>query len=92
VSESDSFISEVSEEVRRERFALFLRRWGWLVALAILAVVGAAAGYEWRKAGQRAAAEAAGDALAAALALPDPSARAEALASPMPDQPAGRRS
>jgi hypothetical protein len=80
VSESDSFIQEVSEEVRRERFSQFLRRYGWLIALAIVAIVGGAAANEWRKARDRAAAEAAGEALRAALVIEDPAARAAALA------------
>lgn len=81
MSESESFIQEVSEEVRRERFSRFLRRYGWLIALLVLAIVGGAALNEWRKARDRAAAEAAGDALRAALVLEDPSARAAALAA-----------
>jgi hypothetical protein len=84
VSESDSFLSEVTEEVRRDRFYAFLRRWGWLLALAALLIVGGAGFNEWRKARERAAAEAAGDALRAALTVEDPAARAEALAGLAP--------
>jgi hypothetical protein len=32
LSEGDSFIREVSEEVRRERFSKMLRRYGWIGA------------------------------------------------------------
>jgi hypothetical protein len=81
VSESDSFIHEVSEEVRRERFSQFLRRYGWLIALVVLAIVGGAALNEWRKARNNAAAEAAGEALRAALVIEDPADRALALGS-----------
>ena len=81
MSESDSFIHEVSEAVRRDRLYGFLKRWGWLIGAAILAVVLAAAANEWRKARAEAAAEAAGDALRAAFLTEDPAARAEALAA-----------
>jgi len=81
VSESDSFISEVTDEVRRERFFGTLRRYGWLIVLAIFAIVGGAAWHEFAKARDRAAAEAAGDALRAALLTPEPVARAAALAA-----------
>lgn len=81
MSESDSFISEVTEEVRRERLFGTLRRYRWLIVAAVLLIVGAAAWHEWSQARSRAAAEAAGDAFHAALAVADPTARAEALAA-----------
>lgn len=80
MSESDSFIDEVSEEVRRDRLYGLLRRYGWIGALVIVLVVGGAALNEWRKAQDRAEAEALGDALIAALEAPDDAARAGALA------------
>lgn len=80
MSNSDSFISEVSEEVRRDKLYDILRRYGWLIILAILLLVGAAAAVEWSKSHSRAAAEAAGDALRTALSESDPAARAEKLA------------
>jgi hypothetical protein len=79
VSESDSFINEVSEAVRRERLYGFLRRYGWLIALAVVLIVGGAAVNEWRKARAAARAEAAGDALREALLIADPAERAAAL-------------
>jgi hypothetical protein len=79
VSESDSFISEVTEEVRRERLYRTLRRYGWLIAAGVIAIVGGAAYHEWNKARAQAAAEATGDALRAALETADPAARADAL-------------
>jgi hypothetical protein len=81
VSESDSFIREVSEEVRRERFAHLLRRYGWIAALVLIALVGGAGLNEWMKARDRAAAQAAGDALREAYLVEAPEARAEALAA-----------
>jgi hypothetical protein len=79
VSESDSFIHEVSEEIRKDRMMRFLRRWGWLIGGAILLVVGAAAYNEWSKHADAEAAERAGDALRAALLEQDAGARAEKL-------------
>jgi hypothetical protein len=81
VSESDSFIHEVSEEVRRDQFFAFLRRRGWMIGAVILIVVGGAAANEWRKARDAAAAEAAGDAMRAAFQEQDAALRAEQLAA-----------
>ena len=46
MSDSDSFINEVSEELRRDRLFALMRRWGWLAGLVVLAIVGAAAWFE----------------------------------------------
>lgn len=87
--ESDSFISEVSEEVRRERLYGFLRRWGWLVALLLLAIIGGSATYQWMKHRERVSAAAAGDALTAAYAEADPAKRAGDLAALAAEDPPG---
>lgn len=79
MSESDSFISEVTEEVRRERLYRWLKRYGWIGVTAVVLVIGAAGLNEWRKARATAAAQAAGDALRAALAIDSPEARAAEL-------------
>jgi hypothetical protein len=81
LSDSDSFISEVSEEVRRERFYGYLRRYGWIGAAVIALIVGAAGANEWLEARQEARAQEAGEALRAALVLEDPAERAERLAA-----------
>ncbi|MEM1064052.1 MAG: tetratricopeptide repeat protein [Pseudomonadota bacterium] len=81
LASEDSFIQEVSEEVRRERLYRLLRRYGWIAVLLILLIVGGAAWNEWRKASERAAAEATGDALLAALEADDPAARSSAIAN-----------
>jgi hypothetical protein len=81
VSDSDSFIDEVSEEVRRERLYRYVRRYGWIAILAVVLLVGAAGWYEWQKAQSRQQAEAFGDAILAALNEPERAARAEALAA-----------
>lgn len=81
MSERDSFIEEVADEVRRDRLYAALRRYGWIGVLAVLAIVGGAAFNEWRKAEAARAAQATGDAMLAALQEDTPEARAEALAA-----------
>jgi hypothetical protein len=76
---NDSFIDEVAEAVRRERLNLWFRRWGWLVALLILAIVGGAAAWEWQRSSADSAAQARGDAILSALETPDDAARFSAL-------------
>lgn len=81
MSDTDSFIDEVTEEVRRDRLFATFRRWGWVAVLLVLLVVGGAAWNEWRKARAEAQAQALGDAIVAALALPEGAERAAALAA-----------
>ncbi|SDN28317.1 hypothetical protein SAMN05216196_10124 [Lutimaribacter pacificus] len=79
MSETDSFIEEVTEEVRRDKLFAMFRRYGWIGVLAVLLIVGGAAWNEWRKAQDRAAAEALGDAMIAALEGDNALSRAAAL-------------
>ena len=79
MSQNDSFIDEVSEEVRRDRLFRLYRRWVWLVVVIVVLVVAGAAFWEWRKAQERAQAQALGDSIVAALAEQGPEARAAAL-------------
>jgi len=81
VSNPDNFIDEVTEELRRDRLYALMRKYGWIAILLVLLVVGGAAYNEWRKAGDRAAAEALGDALTAALEENDATAQATAFAA-----------
>jgi hypothetical protein len=90
VSETDSFIQEVTEEVRRERLYALMKRYGWIAVLIVLLLVGGASWNEWRKAEDRANAEATGDALLAGLRIDDPEARAEALAEISPPSAGGK--
>lgn len=87
VSDTDSFIEEVSEEVRRDRLFALMKRYGWIAVLAVLLLVGGAAYNEWRKASARAEAEATGDAMIAALRENAPEDRAAALAQLDPESP-----
>jgi len=79
MSDTDSFIDEVTEEVRRDRLFGYLRRYGWIAVLVVVLIVGGASWSEFRKAQNRAAAQDLGDAMIAALAENEPGARAEAL-------------
>lgn len=80
MSHPDSFLEEVTEEVRRDRLIRFLRRNAVWIAAALILIIGAAALNEWQKARARAAAEARGDALFAALEAETPAERRAALA------------
>ncbi|MDJ0994295.1 MAG: tetratricopeptide repeat protein [Dinoroseobacter sp.] len=71
MSNPESFIEEVSEEVRRDRLYGTLRKYGWIGVLAVVLIVGGAAFNEYRKAQNKAAAEAYGDALYTALETDD---------------------
>jgi len=81
MSDTDSFIEEVTEEVRRDRLYGLLRRYGWIAVLVIVLIVGGAAFSEYRKARTQAQAEALGDAMLSALASNDSGDRAAALAA-----------
>lgn len=66
VSDSDSFISEVSEEVRRDRMFALWRKYGPYVIGAIVLIVAAAGAKAYLDAAERTAAQEAGGALIAA--------------------------
>lgn len=81
MSNPESFIDEVTEEVRRDRLFALFRKYGWIPILLILLVVGGSAWSEWQKARALAEAEAFGDALLTAMDADTPEARRAALAS-----------
>ncbi|SHI87349.1 hypothetical protein [Wenxinia saemankumensis] len=78
-NQNDSFIDEVSEEVRRDRLFALMKRWGWIPAVIVVALVGGTAWQQWSAARDRAEAEALGDAVLAAVSEPDAEARIAAL-------------
>ncbi|MEE2945609.1 MAG: hypothetical protein VX444_10580 [Pseudomonadota bacterium] len=79
MSDTDSFIDEVSEEVRRDQLYGVFRKYGWIAVSAVVLIVGGASLNEYRKAQTTAAAEATGDALLAALDENESSNRVQAL-------------
>ncbi len=81
MSSQDSFINEVTEEVRRDRLFRLMRRYGWIAAASVVLAVCGAAVFEWQRAQARSEAQAAGDALLDALSEDAPEARAAALAA-----------
>ena len=79
VSDTDSFIEEVSEEVRRDRLYKFLRKYAWVGILAVVTIVGGTAYLEFQKAQARTEAEAVGTAIIKALDISNSEERAEEL-------------
>jgi hypothetical protein len=79
VSNSENFIDEVTEEVRRDRLFYYMRRYGWIAILLIVALVGAAAWVEFRRGAAQETAQDFGDALTMALESPDAAGRSAAL-------------
>lgn len=79
VSDADSFIREVSEEVQRDRMFGLWKRYGPFVIGAIVAIVVATAGLQWIESRRAEAAREAGGRLLDALEADAPAARAEAL-------------
>lgn len=81
MSNPESFIQEVTEEVRRDRLFGLMRRYGWIGVLLVVGVVGGTAWTEWSKARAAAEAQTFGDALRDALDLGAPEDRRAALAA-----------
>lgn len=81
MSNPDSFIEEVTEEVRRDKLFAIFRKYGWIAIVIVLALVGGTAWTEWSKSRAEARAQAFGDALIDALDQGTPLERREALAA-----------
>lgn len=90
MSDTDSFIDEVTEEVRRDRLFAMFRKYGWIGALVVAVIVGGTAYNEWKKAQAQAAAETFGDAVLAAMANDDAKSRVAGLTAIAGDAGAGR--
>ena len=71
MSNTDSFIDEVSEEVRRDRLFKVYKKYGWIFIVLVLGIVGGAAWNEYSKAKNLAAAEATGAAIQLAIETAD---------------------
>ena len=81
MSNPESFIDEVTEEVRRDKLFGYFRRYGWIGIVAVLLIVGGAAYREYQIAAKLAESEAFGDAVLDALDQDDAAARSTALAA-----------
>lgn len=79
MSNPDSFIDEVTEEVRRDRLFAAFRKYGWIGVLLVILIVGGAAFSEWRRQSSAGSAQAFGDAVTDALDLGNPDDRRQAL-------------
>lgn len=79
MSNPESFIEEVTEEVRRDRLFAAFRKYGWIGVALVVLIVGGAAWNEYQKASRATAAQAFGDSLLDALDQPTPEARRAAL-------------
>ncbi len=88
MSNPESFIEEVTEEVRRDRVFKLMKRYGWIAVLVVLGIVGGTAWREYQSATQSAEAQAFGDGILAALESEDSATRVanlENLATSGPD-------
>lgn len=81
MSDTDSFIEEVSEEVRRDNLFRLFRKYGWIGIASVVLLVGGASYNEWSKSRARTAAEQAGDNILAALESPEAKDRLAALSA-----------
>jgi hypothetical protein len=80
VSHTDSFIDEVTEEVRQDRMFGLWKRYGPFVLAGVFVVVAGSAAWQWRVNDQRAAARETGGLLSSASQVEDAAARADAFA------------
>jgi hypothetical protein len=81
LSNPDSFIDEVTEEVRRDRLFAMFRKYGWIGVVLVALIVGGAAWNEWQKSREIARAQAFGDAMLDAMDLGAPEDRVAAVAA-----------
>lgn len=90
MSDTDGFIDEVNDELRRDQMLGTLKRYGWIAVLVVLLIVGGAAFREFRKAQTQAQAQAFGDSINTALENTDAQARVAALGTVEAAQPTGQ--
>ncbi|WP_368187543.1 tetratricopeptide repeat protein [Aestuariibius sp. HNIBRBA575] len=81
MSNNESFIDEVNEQVQNDKFYALLKRYGWIGIVAVVVVVGGTAYREYSNAQSTAAAQALGDSLMNGLELSEPADRSAALAA-----------
>lgn len=79
MSDTDGFIEEVTEEVRKDQLFGYFKKYGWIAGAVIVLAVGGAAYSEWSKSKAASVAQARGDAIASALAKENPADQIAAL-------------
>ena len=79
MSQTDSFIEEVSDEVRRERLFGYFRKYAWIAAVVIVFLVGGTAVYNLRSAQVQEQERLLGSELAATLTIEDADEQKAAL-------------
>lgn len=87
-NQNDSFIDEVTEDLRRDRLFGLFRRYGWIAILVILGIVGGAAWREYARNQDEAKAQSWGDAILTAREAED---RVAALSAVDPQGSASRK-
>lgn len=78
-NQNDSFIDEVTEDLRRDRLFATFRRYGWIAILLVLGIVGGAIWREYSQSQSLTNAQAYGDAVRAAQTAEDPVAALAAI-------------
>ena len=81
MSNPESFIDEVTEEVRRDKLFVAFRKYGWIGLLAVVGIVGGQVYYQYTISQKAAAAQAFGDAILTATDAGDAAARRAALSA-----------
>lgn len=81
MSNPDSFIDEVTEEVRRDRLFAIYRKYGWIGAALVVAIVGGASYSEWSKHKAELRAQAFGNSVLDAMDMGAPEDRTAAIAA-----------
>ena len=79
MSDTDSFIDEVSEEIRREKLFKTFRKYGWTGVALVVIVVGGTGYREYSRAAEKTASEIFGSSVLEALQENDPSTRVAQL-------------
>ena len=80
MSESDSFITEVTEEVRRDKLFKTFKKYSWVLGLVVVGIVGGTAYNEWNKSALETQAQSTGDLMRVAIDTADPDILAEIAA------------
>jgi len=79
MSDTDSFIEEVTEEVRKDQLYGYFRKYGWIAGALVVLIVGGAVYSEWSDHKAAVDAQARGDALTDALSKPTAAEQIAAL-------------